>query len=349
MGEWLLARYDLRAGVIALLVTVILGILIVIGSRNLKDFDSALIGYAVATVFAVLGITYRFVRWLARPPTGLYWLRGWQFFLSWRFFRRYTTLIPRAIVDDLAVQTFILPRGWDRWVMHLAIFWGVILASIITFPLVFGWLRFTLVGEATYRLHAFNVPVYDFPLGTALAFTIFHALDFTAVLVIIGVGIALWRRWRYPEVHTGQEFGFDFVPLLLLLAISITGLFLTASQLLWRGSFYWFLALTHQAVVIGAILYIPFGKFWHVLQRPASIGISLYYAVTEAAGMRGCIGCGKEFAPTQFIADLKRTLQDLGQQYDMPEEGRTWQDYCPECKRVLRGNAYFNTVKREFL
>lgn len=60
-------RYDRPAGIIALLVTVALVILIVAGSRNLKTFDAALIGYAVATVLAVLGITYRFVCWLSRP------------------------------------------------------------------------------------------------------------------------------------------------------------------------------------------------------------------------------------------------------------------------------------------
>jgi len=32
------------------------------------------------------------------------WLRGWQFFLSWRTFRKYMTLVPRAWVTDIALQ-----------------------------------------------------------------------------------------------------------------------------------------------------------------------------------------------------------------------------------------------------
>lgn len=340
--------YNRRAAAFAVMVTAVLVLAIVLGSRNLANFDAALIGYAVATVFAVLGISYRFARWLARPPTLLYWLRGWQFFLSWRLFRRYVTLIPRAILDDLAVQSFILPRGFDRWVMHFTIFWGVILASAVTFPLVFGWLHFSLVGQYAYKLHVFGVPVVQFPLGTFVSFAIFHILDLTAVLVIIGVSIAFYRRWKMPDVHVGQEFAFDFIPLLLLLAISLTGLLLTANQLLWGGSFYWFLALTHQAVVIAAILYIPFGKFWHVLERPASIGIELYYRVTEAAGMRACARCGRPYAPEQFISDLGRTLHDLGQNYDLGD-GSYWQDRCPECKRVMRGASSLAKIQREFL
>ena len=35
-------------------------VLIYVGSRGLRDFDSALIGYAVATLFAIAALTYRY-------------------------------------------------------------------------------------------------------------------------------------------------------------------------------------------------------------------------------------------------------------------------------------------------
>ncbi len=60
-------------------------------------FDAALIGYAVATIFATAAVTYKYTFWLARPPTGRYWRRSWQLFLSYANFRRYTVLIPAAI------------------------------------------------------------------------------------------------------------------------------------------------------------------------------------------------------------------------------------------------------------
>jgi hypothetical protein len=39
--------------------TLILAVLIVVGSRNLSHFDAVLVGYTFATLFAVFGITYR--------------------------------------------------------------------------------------------------------------------------------------------------------------------------------------------------------------------------------------------------------------------------------------------------
>ena len=60
-----------------LLVTLILVVLIIFGSRNLSHFDAALVGYTFAILFATFGLTYRYSMWLQRPPTALYWKRGW--------------------------------------------------------------------------------------------------------------------------------------------------------------------------------------------------------------------------------------------------------------------------------
>src|SRR5205809_3222908 len=95
----------------------ILTILIAVGSRGFHWFDAALIGYAVATIFAVAAVTYKYTFWLSRPPTGRYWLRSWQLFFSYANFRRYAALIPAAI-GDLFVQTFIRRRGLYRWITH---------------------------------------------------------------------------------------------------------------------------------------------------------------------------------------------------------------------------------------
>ena len=71
----------LRATVSGLAAASLLAALIVIGSRNLDHFDAALIGYTFATLFATFGITYRYAMWLQRPPTRMYWRRGWQIFV----------------------------------------------------------------------------------------------------------------------------------------------------------------------------------------------------------------------------------------------------------------------------
>jgi len=85
---------SIGAGMVAAFVLVLL---IALGSRGFHWFDAALIGYAVATIFATAAVTYKYTFWLARPPTGRYWRRSWQLFLSYANFRRYTVLIPAAI------------------------------------------------------------------------------------------------------------------------------------------------------------------------------------------------------------------------------------------------------------
>jgi len=358
------------AASIAILVVAVLIILIVIGSQELRNFDSALIGYAVATVFAAGALAYRYTLWIGRPPTWRYFRAGWVNFLSWRNFRRYTFLIPKAWWTDLLAQPFILKRGRQRWIMHMAIFWGVILSLLITVPLTFGWLRFTLIPPDGYQAWFFGFPMFTFPIAAGTGFAIYHALDFTAVLLIIGVAIALWRRVTNAGLLAIQRFGFDLVPLILLVAIAVTGLALTASSMWWGGRFYWFISLTHQATVVIWLLAIPFGKFFHIIQRPASVGVTLYQEVNQhvehyetpaqqngrvssqqdgSVEQNHCKRCGEEFPSQQFIYDLKGVLNDLEQDYSLGDGLGTLQDYCPTCKRLLRGEAYYRLMGKHFL
>ncbi|HET7035773.1 MAG TPA: hypothetical protein VFI42_08855 [Thermomicrobiaceae bacterium] len=352
------------AAIASLLVTLVLLLLIYVGSRGLRDFDAALIGYAVATVFMAAALTYRYALWLGRPPTWRYFRAGWVEFLSWRNFRRYTLLIPRAWWTDIFGQTFIKRRSTTRWIMHLCIFWGVIISLLVTIPLTFGWIHFTLVPPGHYRAWFFGLPVLTFPIGAGSGFAVFHILDFSAVLLIVGLTIAIWRRLTNAGLLTTQRFGFDIMPLVLLFAIAITGLALTASYTWWQGRFYWFISLVHQVTVVLWLLSLPFGKFFHIIQRPASIGVTLYQSVNQdvehygqqtaipphaSAAAPACPRCGEALPSAQFIADLKGVLGDLGQDYDLGGERGRLQDYCPTCKRVLRGTAYYTMLGRRFL
>jgi hypothetical protein len=349
-------RRELPAAMIATLTAVLLVLLIYLGSRGFQDFDSALIGYAVASVFAVAALVYRYTLWITRPPTWRYFKAGWRNFLSWQNFRRYTTLIPVAWWHDIFGQTFIRKRGLLRWGMHMAIFWGVVLSCLITFPLTFGWLRFTLIPPDRYQLWFFGLPVFQFPIEAGTGFALFHALDVTALLLIIGLSIALWRRVTDVGLRTTQRFEFDLVPLVLLLAIAVTGLALTASSHWWQGRFYWFISLIHQVVVVAWLLSLPFGKFFHIVQRPASIGVTLYQTVNQEIEHYGeqpqtgrCRRCGEELPSQQFVEDLKATLGELNQNYDLDDDRGWLQEYCPTCKRVLRGQAYYQLMGRRFL
>jgi hypothetical protein len=165
----------------------------------------------------------------------------------------------------------------------------------------------------------------------------------SAVLVIAGAVYFLWRRFRDREVAVVQRLGHDLVPLVALVAISASGLLLTFSSMVLEGRFYDFLAILHMATVVLTLLYIPFGKFFHVVQRPASIGVQ----VAKAAALRRdgpatCRRCGEPFETGEFVADLQATMTQLGLDF----EG--WVQTCPRCKRLERGRAYLQHVKAGF-
>ena len=123
----------------------------------------------------------------------------------------------------------------------------------------------------------------DFPVESAVAFVIFHGLVWASFLVIAGVMLAFRRRMIDHGAVAVQQFGQDILPLLLLFAISVTGLMLTASYTWMRGYAYEFLAILHAATVIVTLLWLPFGKLFHVFQRPAQLGVGFY----KDAGARG--------------------------------------------------------------
>ena len=324
----------IRAGVTATLFTGLLVAAIVVGSRNLQNFDPALVIYTFATIFATWGVVYHYRVWLDKPPTRVYWERGWQLFREAGVFRGVARLV-RFATTQLAAQTFIRRRSTLRWWMHQMLFWGCILAVLITFPLVFGWISFQTLptDQETYVVLVYGFPVQSFRLHTLLAEFLFHGLDISAILVLGGIALSLWRRFRDRGAQAVQSFALDFLPIILLFAISVTGLALTVSQNWLRGEFYSFLAILHAITVIAALLYLPFGKFFHIFQRPAQLGVKFYQAAGETGEPAICKRCGERFASRMHIDDLNRVLPQVGFDYRMEGSGATWQELCPACKR----------------
>ena len=326
----------LRAGAWATLWTGLLIAAIVVGSRNLQNFDAALVIYTFAVIFATWGVVYHYNVWLQKPPTRMYWTRGWELVRSYGVLRSLAYLTGVA-VTHLAAQRFIAERSRLRWWMHQFLFWGCLLAVAITFPLVFGWISFRSApnDQLTYVTYLFGFPTGRFPLHTAVAWLLFHGLDVSAVLVLAGIVLSLWRRMTDTGARAVQQFGMDFFPVILLFAISVTGLALTISQEFLGGEAYSFLAIAHAITVIGALLYLPFGKFFHIFQRPAQLGVKLY----QQAGLEGegapCARCGERFASRMHIEDLRTVLPQLGFDYAVPGESGHWQQLCPACKRKL--------------
>jgi hypothetical protein len=317
----------------------LLTLLVVVGSRNLEHYDAALFGYTVASVVAFGALVYRYALWLRRPATRVYWLRGWQLFRDRKRLGENVRSTVATMSHNLVEQRFIARRGFKRWLMHALIMWGCVLSALVTFPLVFGWVHFELEGERGYRAYLFGFPLNVVDGRSIIAWVTFHALDFTAAMVIAGCAIAIRRRLRDRGAIALQQYMLDFVPHLLLISVCVTGLLLTASSLWLSGYMYSFIALSHEAVVIMTLFYLPFGKLFHVVQRPASIGVELYQRRSREMPQAACARCGTEFVSEMWLGDLKEVIGKLGFDYTMAD-GRTLQDYCPRCKRVMRGLAY---------
>ncbi len=288
----------IRAGVTATFFTGLLVAAIVVGSRKLQNFDPG-------QLFREAGI-----------------FRG-------------TVRLLRLAATHLAAQTFILRRSALRWWMHQMLFWGCILAVAITFPLVFGWISFQSLptDQETYVVMLYGFPTQTFRLHTLFAELLFHGLDVSAILVLGGIALSLWRRFRDRGAQAVQSFTLDFLPIILLFAISVTGLALTVSQNWLRGESYNFLAILHAITVIVALLYLPFGKFFHIFQRPGQLGVKFYQAAGETGEPALCKRCGERFASKMHIEDLKRVLPQVGFDYSIEGSGGTWQELCPACKR----------------
>jgi hypothetical protein len=318
--------------------TLLLALLIVSGSRNLAHFDAALVGYTFAVLFATFGITYRYAMWLQRPPTAMYWKRGWQVFLQPKHLLRNIGEWITRVPTEFGMNLFIFQRGRLRWGAHILIMWGCLAAIGITFPLVFGWIHFeTLPGNLDwYRTFVFGFPTFSFPIHSLAGFMVFHGLVWASILVTLGVMLAMRRRMRDHGAAALQQFGEDFLPLILLFAISVTGLMLTASYSWMKGYAYDFLAILHAITVIFTLLWLPFGKFFHIFQRPAQLGVGFYKEVGEREEPAHCRRCGTPFTSRIHVEDLITVEKKLGYHYQINNSKiEHYQWICPPCRRSM--------------
>jgi nitrate reductase gamma subunit len=330
--------WSIAGGVVA---TAGLGALIVTGSRNLAHFDAALVAYTFSILFATFGLTYRYVMWLHRPPTAAYWRRGWQVLLR-RGGR--TRRLGRGLAHagrDLALNRFIWARGRLRGLTHMLLLWGTMIAVAITFPLVFGWLMFESSpgSPEIYRAVVFGFPLFSFPSGSLFGFLVFHGLVWASFLVIAGVMLAMRRRMREEGAAALQSFAEDFLPLVLLFAVSLTGLMLTASYTWMHGYAYDFIAILHAATVIFTFLWLPFGKLFHIFMRPAQLAVRLYQEAGREGEPARCRRCGHAFTSRMHAEDLIEVEGKLGFDYSIAGEAGHYQWICPPCRRALLAAA----------
>jgi hypothetical protein len=347
-------RESVKAAVWGVATTVALAVLIVAGSRNLDHFDAALVGYTFAVLFATFGVTYRYAMWLQRPTTAIYWRRGWQVFLRPKYLARNAASWVKHVTNDFALNRFVLQRGKARWGAHWLIMWGCVLGTAITFPLVFGWVHFETLPDNLewYRAYVFGFPTFAFPIHSLVGFMTFHGLVWASILVVLGVMLAMRRRMRERGAAAVQQFGEDFLPLILLFAISVTGLMLTASYTWMKGYAYDFLAILHAITVIFTLLWLPFGKFFHIFQRPAQLGVAFYKEIGRLEEPALCRRCGHAFTSAMHVRDLIEAERRLGYRYEIEGgDAEHYQWICPPCRRsmlvIAQGRAWAGELGTE--
>lgn len=327
------APVDLGAAAWGTAAVVIVLIGVFLGSDGLQWFDAALAGYLIGVLLSVFATVYRYLIWLRRPPTARLNQRGWQSFGASGRRGRNAVGLAGLTVTNLMAQGFIRRRSTVRWAAHQLVFWGCILATLITFPLTFGWLHFESVGQdgADYKAYLFGVGTASFQAESVIGFLTFHALNIAAFLVIAGVLVFLHRRLRDSGALAVEREG-DFLALAGLFAVSVTGLFLTASSLWLEGQYYSFLNNLHALTVILGLLYIPFGKLFHIFQRPANLGVHFYRDAGRVGAQQECRRCGTPYASQMQVQDLKEVLPMVGFDYSSPDGH--WQETCPPCRRT---------------
>jgi hypothetical protein len=100
--------------------------------------------------------------------------------------------------------------------------------------------------------------------------------------------------------------------------------------------------------VIFTLLYLPFGKFFHIFQRPAQLGVSFYKDVAAREGMAKCRRCDQEYAPLLQINDLIEVERELGYRYETDQTSGNkgvehYQRICPPCRRSMLAIAQGRT------
>ena len=333
-------RFDLNAGVVGLVLggLVLLGIFV--GSGGGQSFDPELTFYAIGSSLAAAAVGYRFSVWSQRPPTRRYLMRGIGFIADGKWpAGQKASRTSRVVADKVVAQNFIRHRSWYRWVMHLCLSGGCTLAFAITFPLVFGWVHFAPDGgDATvYTVKVLGLSVDRFAVESFKAFLMFNLLNIAGLIVLVGVVMALGRRISDAGERATQTFFEDFLPLLLILAVTVTGLGLTVSYKFMEGSGHGFLAVVHLVTVLALLFYIPFGKLFHMFQRIVSVFVGLYKQEGERTPQAACARCLLPFASVMHVEDLKEVLDQLGFNYRYQVEGHElhYQDICPSCRRRL--------------
>jgi nitrate reductase gamma subunit len=324
-----------KTSMYAFFVTLFLFFTVWIGTGKFQHIDMALLGYLLSSFIFAIGLTVRMCSWLLRPATHQVVKRSLKNLKNKQRMKRNISAILKTAFENIFLQKFIFKRGIYRGVQHFLIAWGCIGSFAITFALTFGWMHFELVDPETYRIVVMGIPTITMKAHGIFAEMIYNGLNITAMMVMVGVCMALVRRIIDKDIKVTQRVEFDLFPLLLLLAVTVSGLLLTVSYTFLDGWMHHYITLIHQLTVVVMLIYFPFGKLFHLPIRPLAAAVPMNYQEEGIVNTRPCKKCGVTYSSDEQIEDVKEILQTQSFDFQLAD-GSFLADYCPACRRRLR-------------
>ena len=317
----------------AALVTGVVVAAIGAGSGGFVHVDDALLGYLGATLVATFGVAYRASAFWRRPASAVY---GRALLDALRTPARLRDVLVAA-GDDLGAQRFVARRSRLRLAAHWLLSVGTLASFAITLPLVWGWLRFAAVGETRYDVLVAGVRVGGLTVDGAAAWLAFHGLVLAAVAVTLGALYFLVLRLRARRAP-GTTAPFHVAPLVLLLAVALSGLALPATH--GAPALFRVAAAAHELTVVALLVALPASKLAHVLVRPLQLGARLVQA-PDAARV-ACERCGDALAPAAQLAAVEALLAGRGFAF------AGHQRVCAACRRRLLAATQATLVGADF-
>jgi len=98
--------------------------------------------------------------------------------------------------------------------------------------------------------------------------------------------------------------------------------------------------------VVATLLYLPFGKFFHIFQRPAQLSVAIYKRSNAAKPPALCRVCKEGFAGAMHVQDLKTVLADVDLNWEMDGPVGHYSEVCPRCRRRLIGFSHGQVIAR---
>ncbi|WP_332697450.1 MFS transporter [Halalkalibacter lacteus] len=306
-----------------------------VGTGKFSHVDKMLFGYLIASFVFAIGMTIRMCAWAVRPASHQVLKRSFSNMKKKKRANRNWKAIMKTFIDNIILQKFIFKRGIYRGIMHWLIAWGCIGSFAITFGLTFGLMHFKLVDPQTYQMVVMGIPTIKMAAHGIFAELVYNGLNLTAMMVLIGVTMALIRRSKNEDVKVTQRVEFDLFPLYVLLTVTVTGLLLTVSYKFLGGFMHSYLALVHQITVVIFLVFFPFGKLFHLPVRPLTTAVPMNYQEVVGVDTRECKSCQAPYSNDDQIADVKEILE--AQSFNLQlEDGSYLADYCPSCRRRIR-------------